>query len=258
MKTSYRCPTCARTIINMESQFRALDVEIESQPLPVPYAGWRCLISCNDCSAKSNVQFHFLGLKCDNCASYNTSQVRVIRPEEESWGEGSSRSSTGPPQAVPPTALERIRSLPAVIPVLAVNSPPRAASTGHGNVGEEVAVGLLRSTGSQGGGGSGRGSGSRSADSVLQMIAIASGIGDDSEVGRIVDDGWGSDDSSEDFIYEDDDDDDDDAPVQPGSGGCDNGGELGDYSNSDEDNEGEDDDDDEEEEEELINLRGHI
>lgn len=81
MKTSYRCPTCNRSIINMETQFRALDAEIELQPLPAPYDQWRSLIVCNDCSAKCNVAYHFLGLRCNNCRSYNTSQVRQIRPE---------------------------------------------------------------------------------------------------------------------------------------------------------------------------------
>lgn len=68
----------------MESQFRALDNEIANQVLPAPYDAWRSLISCNDCSARSNVPFHFLGLKCETCRSYNTNQVRLIRPEEES------------------------------------------------------------------------------------------------------------------------------------------------------------------------------
>lgn len=83
MKSSYRCPTCYRTIINMESQFRALDNEISNQALPTPYDSWRCLISCNDCSARSNVSFHFLGLKCETCRSYNTNQNRLIRPEDD-------------------------------------------------------------------------------------------------------------------------------------------------------------------------------
>ncbi|KAI5809012.1 zinc-ribbon-domain-containing protein [Peziza echinospora] len=92
MKSSYRCPTCARTIVNMESQFRALDIEISSQPLPAPYDNWRCLISCNDCSARSNVSFHFLGLKCEICRSYNTRQIRLIKPEE-----GGLLGGTSPP-----------------------------------------------------------------------------------------------------------------------------------------------------------------
>src|SRR5436309_15524422 len=67
----------------METQFRFLDHEISCQPLPEPYNNWHCHITCNDCSAKSDVPFHFLGLKCDTCKSYNTREVKLIRPEEE-------------------------------------------------------------------------------------------------------------------------------------------------------------------------------
>ncbi|KAK9374105.1 uncharacterized protein V1513DRAFT_127132 [Lipomyces chichibuensis] len=81
-KNSYKCPTCARSIINMEAQFRLLDREIERQKLPEPYCNWRSVITCNDCSGKSSVPFHFLGLKCDFCRSYNTAQVKLIKPEE--------------------------------------------------------------------------------------------------------------------------------------------------------------------------------
>ncbi|KAK9470295.1 zinc-ribbon-domain-containing protein [Dipodascopsis tothii] len=81
-KSSYKCPTCARSIINMESQFRLLDREIERQKLPEPYSNWRSVVSCNDCSGKSNIPFHFLGLKCDTCRSYNTALLRLIKPEE--------------------------------------------------------------------------------------------------------------------------------------------------------------------------------
>ncbi|KAK9364986.1 hypothetical protein V1509DRAFT_447492 [Lipomyces kononenkoae] len=88
-KNSYKCPTCARSIINMEAQFRLLDREIERQILPEPYCSWRSVITCNDCSGKSNVPFHFLGLKCDFCRSYNTAQVKLIKPEERvNWEDG--------------------------------------------------------------------------------------------------------------------------------------------------------------------------
>lgn len=82
-KSSYRCPTCARSILNMEAQFRILDTEIANQLLPEPYNNWRSIIICNDCSAKSDTPFHFLGLKCQNCKSYNTSQDELIKPEEQ-------------------------------------------------------------------------------------------------------------------------------------------------------------------------------
>ncbi|CAN6641230.1 hypothetical protein TRVA0_018S02036 [Trichomonascus vanleenenianus] len=83
VKTSYKCPTCARSIVNMAAQFRILDQEIMVQPLPEPYDQWRCIIVCNDCSARSDVPFHFLGLKCANCGSYNTAQLKLIKPEED-------------------------------------------------------------------------------------------------------------------------------------------------------------------------------
>ena len=217
MKNSYRCPTCARTIINMESQFRAFDVEIENQPLPSPYSAWRCLISCNDCSAKSNVQFHFLGLKCDNCSSYNTSQVRIIRPEDE--GAAAVDAPTAP-QPISHTSLERMHSL-SVLPVL--NSPPRAASTEHGNAVISGADGATISNAN------------RALAAADEAIQLASGLGD-RDGPPIIDDGWESDDSADFLDEEDEDEDEVDSEVDGG----------------------EEDDDDDDDDDELINLRGHI
>lgn len=47
------------------------------QPLPVSLSPCLpvCLqILCNDCNARSTVQFHLLGMKCQSCESYNTAQ----------------------------------------------------------------------------------------------------------------------------------------------------------------------------------------
>lgn len=82
-KHSYKCPICKKTVLNMDTQFRILDQEIIQQPLPMPYKNWRCIISCNDCKGKSNISYHVLGLKCKYCDSYNTSQLKLIKPEEE-------------------------------------------------------------------------------------------------------------------------------------------------------------------------------
>ncbi|CCH45774.1 putative RING finger protein [Wickerhamomyces ciferrii] len=84
-KHSYKCPTCQKTVLNMEAQFRVLDMEISLQPLPQPYCQWTCVISCNDCNAKSSCAYHVLGLKCDNCKSYNTVQLKLIKPEESDY-----------------------------------------------------------------------------------------------------------------------------------------------------------------------------
>lgn len=82
-KHSYKCPVCKKTVVNVETQFRILDQEIRQLPLPAPYNHWRCIVSCNDCKGKSNVLYHVLGLKCKYCKSYNTNQLKLIKPEEE-------------------------------------------------------------------------------------------------------------------------------------------------------------------------------
>lgn len=78
MKTSYRCPICSRSVFNMETQFRNLDRAIESQPMPAHFQDTRALVHCNDCCSKTNVKYHWLGLKCGLCDSYNTAQIRIL------------------------------------------------------------------------------------------------------------------------------------------------------------------------------------
>ncbi|KAG0152751.1 hypothetical protein PDIDSM_2556 [Penicillium digitatum] len=88
-KSSYRCPLCSKTITNMESTFRNLDRTINSQPMPDEFKDTKGLIYCNDCGSKSVVKYHWLGLRCDLCESYNTAQLRILhgdmssRPEED-------------------------------------------------------------------------------------------------------------------------------------------------------------------------------
>uniref|UniRef100_A0A093UXX4 Putative RING finger protein C2F3.16 n=1 Tax=Talaromyces marneffei PM1 TaxID=1077442 RepID=A0A093UXX4_TALMA len=82
-KTSYRCPICSKSIMNLEARFRNLDRTIESQPMPIEFEDTRAMIYCNDCGAKSNVPYHWLGLKCDLCESYNTAQLRLLSGTDE-------------------------------------------------------------------------------------------------------------------------------------------------------------------------------
>ena len=141
----------------MESHFRQLDIEIAHQPLPPPYDAWRCMISCNDCSTKCNVPFHFLGLKCDECKSYNTSQVKLIRPEDTA-PQMPARVVVDPTSLAPPPILERDLPL----------NPPRG--------------GLRDSTG---------------ADTLIAATAVIvladAAINTVSESRLVYDDGWGSD-----------------------------------------------------------------
>ncbi|KAL3469983.1 hypothetical protein BJX99DRAFT_58699 [Aspergillus californicus] len=78
-KTSYRCPICSKTITNMEATFRNLDRTIESQPMPADFKDTKAIITCNDCGTKSVVKYHWLGLRCDMCESYNTAQLSVLQ-----------------------------------------------------------------------------------------------------------------------------------------------------------------------------------
>ncbi|KIX95419.1 uncharacterized protein Z520_08936 [Fonsecaea multimorphosa CBS 102226] len=78
----YKCPICSKSIANMESQFRRLDRHIEEQPMPEEYRGNRAYIFCNDCNSRSVTKYHWLGLKCTICESYNTTQLELLGAEE--------------------------------------------------------------------------------------------------------------------------------------------------------------------------------
>ncbi|KAJ4261571.1 hypothetical protein NW762_007002 [Fusarium torreyae] len=81
MKVSYKCPICNKSLTNMESQFRNLDVAIQTQPMPPEFRDTTAVILCNDCSGKSTVRYHWLGLKCSICRSYNTVELNIIGGE---------------------------------------------------------------------------------------------------------------------------------------------------------------------------------
>ncbi|KAG5931244.1 hypothetical protein E4U53_001879 [Claviceps sorghi] len=91
MRVSYKCPICNRSLANMESQFRNLDVAILSQPMPPEFRDTRATVLCNDCSGKCVVLYHWLGLKCSICQSYNTVELQIHgngSPELQTAAEG--------------------------------------------------------------------------------------------------------------------------------------------------------------------------
>ncbi|KAI4207609.1 MAG: hypothetical protein LQ346_000416 [Caloplaca aetnensis] len=87
MKRSYRCPICSRSIVNMEMQFRHLERAIENQPMPPEFQATRASVYCNDCNQKSTVKYHWLGLKCGVCDSYNTAQLEMIHGPDQGIGQ---------------------------------------------------------------------------------------------------------------------------------------------------------------------------
>lgn len=75
MTSSYKCPICNKSIVNMEALFTNLANIIRGQPMPEEFEHVKSIILCNDCSAKCTTQYHFLGLRCQICASYNTVEL---------------------------------------------------------------------------------------------------------------------------------------------------------------------------------------
>ena len=60
---------------------------IASERMPPEWSETRSKITCNDCSAKSEVVFHFTGLKCLACGSYNTVSLGLINPPQFTVGQ---------------------------------------------------------------------------------------------------------------------------------------------------------------------------
>ncbi|KAL0940635.1 chy and ring finger domain-containing protein [Colletotrichum truncatum] len=77
MLRSYKCPICNKSLLNMQSQFRQLELAILSQPMPPEFRDTRATVLCNDCSGRSSVPYHWLGLKCAICTSYNTVELQI-------------------------------------------------------------------------------------------------------------------------------------------------------------------------------------
>ncbi|KAJ0162328.1 putative RING finger protein C2F3.16 [Colletotrichum tanaceti] len=77
MLRSYKCPICNKSLLNMQSQFRQLELAILAQPMPPEFRDTRATVLCNDCSGKSSVPYHWLGLKCAICTSYNTVELQI-------------------------------------------------------------------------------------------------------------------------------------------------------------------------------------
>ena len=88
-QSSYKCPICSKSVTNMESQFRRLDRHIAEQPMPQEYHDTQAYIFCNDCSRRSVTAYHWLGLKCEKCDSYNTAQLQLIDMSNQSQIERS-------------------------------------------------------------------------------------------------------------------------------------------------------------------------
>lgn len=59
----------------MDALFMNLANIIKEQPMPEEFKDVRSVVLCNDCSAKCSTAYHFLGLRCEICQSYNTVEL---------------------------------------------------------------------------------------------------------------------------------------------------------------------------------------
>ncbi|KAF2864113.1 zf-CHY-domain-containing protein [Piedraia hortae CBS 480.64] len=78
MAVTYKCPVCSKSAVNMDVAWRKLDDEIRAQPMPEEVLSTsvrEVFVACNDCGSRSWSPFHWLGLKCQICDSYNTIHV---------------------------------------------------------------------------------------------------------------------------------------------------------------------------------------
>lgn len=111
MASSYKCPICSKSIVNMEALFTNLANIIREQPMPEEFENVTSTILCNDCSAKCTTQYHFLGLRCQICRSYNTVELERSEMPGERAGSEQAPAPEHPVPVTPATQAHPQRSL---------------------------------------------------------------------------------------------------------------------------------------------------
>ena len=106
-----RCPVCkktAETPDQMEDMWNTMAMEIALQPVPAELA--RVVdILCNDCDEKCvNQRWHFLGVQCQRCSSFNTTVEKTVLSGQEHDFLGPSRNNfiAGQAQLMPNMAVD--------------------------------------------------------------------------------------------------------------------------------------------------------
>lgn len=81
-----RCPVCkktAETTERMMPTWNAMAAGVSLQPVP-PELARVVNITCNDCEKQDDARaWHFLGVQCRNCSSFNTVVDRIVLTGEE-------------------------------------------------------------------------------------------------------------------------------------------------------------------------------
>ncbi|XP_026190618.1 uncharacterized protein LOC34623526 [Cyclospora cayetanensis] len=69
-----RCPMCSKSIADYSEFWKQLSEEIARTPIDEQFRR-KVRIACNDCLERSVTDFHFLGLQCAKCNSFNTRSI---------------------------------------------------------------------------------------------------------------------------------------------------------------------------------------
>ena len=75
----YTCPLCMRSMEDMSDYFALLDAAVRMQPMPAAFLSTKSNIYCQDCEQTGQCPYHFVGLKCPNCGSYNTREMGRVQ-----------------------------------------------------------------------------------------------------------------------------------------------------------------------------------
>ncbi len=73
---NFTCPFCSKLIVDLTQYYQMLDIQIANTPMPDEYKDKNEVILCNECLKTNNIPFHFYGLKCPDCNSYNTKMIK--------------------------------------------------------------------------------------------------------------------------------------------------------------------------------------
>lgn len=76
---NYTCPLCMRCMEDMSDYFSLLDQAVAMQPMPLNLRNTLSNIYCQDCEQTGQCRFHFVGLKCPTCGSYNTREMGRVQ-----------------------------------------------------------------------------------------------------------------------------------------------------------------------------------
>lgn len=74
-QTDDKCPLCCKKMYENEEGDNFLRFIKRTVRMPEELENMEMEIMCNDCGEKNKIKFHFAGLECPGCKSFNTKQI---------------------------------------------------------------------------------------------------------------------------------------------------------------------------------------